>query len=88
MVYGPPGAPGYMPGQSRARGLTRAILDTFPIVKFGRTEDETVPPAAVGAKDVESAGQPASGVVVRGEGEGGEQTRPQQASSEDARSSV
>jgi hypothetical protein len=24
-------------GQSRARGLTRAILDTFPVVKFGGT---------------------------------------------------
>lgn len=30
-------------GQSRARGLTRAILDTFPVVKFGNnTADETV----------------------------------------------
>lgn len=26
--------------QSRARGLTRAILDTFPVVKFGRTADQ------------------------------------------------
>lgn len=26
--------------QSRARGLTRAILDTFPIVKFDRSEEE------------------------------------------------
>ncbi|KAH9839332.1 uncharacterized protein C8Q71DRAFT_748988 [Rhodofomes roseus] len=26
---------GSFPGQSRARGLTRAILDTFPVVKFG-----------------------------------------------------
>ena len=23
-------------GQSRARGLTRAILDTFPVIKFSR----------------------------------------------------
>ena len=29
------------PPQSRARGLTRAILDTFPIVKFGSTQ--TIP---------------------------------------------
>ncbi|KAG8758604.1 hypothetical protein FRC12_009967 [Ceratobasidium sp. 428] len=30
-VHGPAGAP-----QTRAGGLTRAILDTFPVVKFGR----------------------------------------------------
>lgn len=36
--YGPRariGGEGGTSGQSRARGLTRAILDTFPIVKFG-----------------------------------------------------
>lgn len=27
------------PGQSRARGLGRAILDTFPVVKFGTTSE-------------------------------------------------
>lgn len=41
-------------GQSRARGLTRAILDTFPVVKFGggaaaRDDDRQV------SKDVETA---------------------------------
>ncbi|KAJ7287503.1 hypothetical protein C8J57DRAFT_1284093 [Mycena rebaudengoi] len=35
-------------GQSRARGLTRAIIDTFPIVQFGSVRD---PPP----KDVESS---------------------------------
>lgn len=30
-IHGPGGAP-----QTRAAGLTRAILDTFPVVKFGR----------------------------------------------------
>lgn len=29
-------------GQSRTRGLTRAILDTFPVVKFGRGTEERV----------------------------------------------
>lgn len=29
------------PVQSRARGLTRAIVDTFPIVKFGSHESQT-----------------------------------------------
>lgn len=53
VVYGPPGTPGYIPGQSRARGLTRAILDTFPVVKFGGAADSG--PAAR-AKDVESTG--------------------------------
>ncbi|KAI0958926.1 hypothetical protein AcV7_004607 [Taiwanofungus camphoratus] len=36
--YGPRAGDGTGPGgaaQSRARGLTRAILDTFPVVKFG-----------------------------------------------------
>ncbi|KAH9892806.1 hypothetical protein C8Q73DRAFT_699539 [Cubamyces lactineus] len=43
---GPPGA------QSRARGLTRAILDTFPVVKFGRAEADADAPMA--GKDIES----------------------------------
>jgi len=38
------------PGQSRARGLGRAILDTFPVVKFG--SGEQVPPMSR-PKDVE-----------------------------------
>lgn len=46
--YGPRrGDPNWQGGvpQSRARGLTRAILDTFPIVKFDRSMEE--------AKDIE-----------------------------------
>ncbi|EAU91210.2 RING-7 protein [Coprinopsis cinerea okayama7 len=45
-------------GQSRARGLTRAILDTFPIVKFGSNVSAAAPPA----KDIESTpnGAPAT----------------------------
>ncbi|CAE6522568.1 unnamed protein product [Rhizoctonia solani] len=35
-VHGPGGAP-----QTRAGGLTRAILDTFPVVKFGRPSPPT-----------------------------------------------
>ncbi|KAI5479204.1 hypothetical protein MNV49_003898 [Pseudohyphozyma bogoriensis] len=42
--YGPRAniGPGHGRGQpqSRAGGLTRAILDTFPVVKFGRTEQD------------------------------------------------
>ena len=37
--------------QSRAKGLARAVIDTFPIVKFNRLEDE-----ARHAKDAESRG--------------------------------
>ncbi|OJT05793.1 transmembrane domain- and RING domain-containing protein 4 [Trametes pubescens] len=48
---GPQGAFG---PQSRARGLTRAILDTFPVVKFGRADAPTDAPAS--AKDIESVG--------------------------------
>ncbi|KAH7180866.1 hypothetical protein DER46DRAFT_583875 [Fusarium sp. MPI-SDFR-AT-0072] len=33
--YGPRGALGGRPRQSRAKGLARAVLDTIPIVKFG-----------------------------------------------------
>jgi hypothetical protein len=52
--YGPRarfGADG-SPPQSRARGITRAILDTFPVVKFGSTPQNTSNPEAV--KDVET----------------------------------
>lgn len=39
--YGPRNGNQGWPGepQSRARGLTRAILDTFPVVKFGTSEE-------------------------------------------------
>lgn len=33
--YGPRGALGGRPRQSRAKGLARAVLDTIPVVKFG-----------------------------------------------------
>jgi hypothetical protein len=33
--YGPRGAGGGRPRQSRAKGIARAVLDTIPIVKFG-----------------------------------------------------
>ncbi|RCI16378.1 hypothetical protein L249_2454, partial [Ophiocordyceps polyrhachis-furcata BCC 54312] len=36
--YGPRGAFGGRPRQSRAKGLARAVLDTIPIVKFGNQE--------------------------------------------------
>ncbi|PSR70731.1 hypothetical protein PHLCEN_2v13388 [Hermanssonia centrifuga] len=54
VVFGPPGSNAFVPGQSRARGITRAILDTFPIVKFGRA-DGAIQQQAI-AKDVESVG--------------------------------
>ncbi|KAI0705107.1 hypothetical protein C8T65DRAFT_653241 [Cerioporus squamosus] len=58
------GPPGTFGAQSRARGLTRAILDTFPVVKFGRTEN--VPAAPVHPKDIESAdGDPDSPVATK-----------------------
>ncbi|KIJ67796.1 hypothetical protein HYDPIDRAFT_107293 [Hydnomerulius pinastri MD-312] len=46
--------------QSRARGLGRAILDTFPVVKFGSAEDDQEPPLAR-PKDIEAP--PAENVV-------------------------
>ncbi|EKM80980.1 hypothetical protein AGABI1DRAFT_119517 [Agaricus bisporus var. burnettii JB137-S8] len=45
------------PPQGRARGLTRAILDTFPIVKFGGSRDRPVDSAmdtANSIKDMEA----------------------------------
>ncbi len=54
VVFGPPGSNAFVPGQSRARGITRAILDTFPIVKFGRAGEDIQ--QQVIAKDVESVG--------------------------------
>ncbi|CAL1707221.1 unnamed protein product [Somion occarium] len=51
---GPPG----FGAQSRARGLTRAILDTFPVVKFGRPEATTQL-----RKDVESVPDPNAGML-------------------------
>ena len=52
--YGPRGIDPTNPDeypQSRAKGLARAVLDTFPIVKFSRPEDEVRP-----TKDVETRG--------------------------------
>ncbi|KAI0779339.1 hypothetical protein C8Q74DRAFT_1446931 [Fomes fomentarius] len=45
------GGPGTFGHQSRARGLTRAILDTFPVVKFGRTDTPVDVPTQ--AKDID-----------------------------------
>jgi hypothetical protein len=44
------------PGQSRARGLTRAILDTFPVVKFNSADQRSnpAPQRDNQTKDVES----------------------------------
>ncbi|KAJ2928622.1 hypothetical protein H1R20_g8437, partial [Candolleomyces eurysporus] len=55
--YGPRarGADGGPEGQSRARGLTRAILDTFPIVKFGNLSTALTPTPR---KDIESPANP------------------------------
>ncbi|RDB25079.1 hypothetical protein Hypma_007906 [Hypsizygus marmoreus] len=50
------------PGQSRARGLTRAILDTFPIVKFGGNSTQVVNTNAPDTrKDVEARSDGSSG---------------------------
>ncbi|KZP34645.1 hypothetical protein FIBSPDRAFT_772413 [Athelia psychrophila] len=46
-------------GQSRARGLTRAILDTFPIVKFGGAAELTDSPVIV-PKDIDIESRPQS----------------------------
>lgn len=45
-----------LPGgsQSRATGLGRAILDTFPIVRFGAAQGDREDPTYAGHKDVES----------------------------------
>ncbi|GJE92146.1 E3 ubiquitin protein ligase [Phanerochaete sordida] len=52
-TFGPGGTAFITAPQSRARGVTRAILDTFPIVKFGRADDAGV--AVHVPKDVEAA---------------------------------
>ena len=55
--YGPRRNGGNGPGQSRARGLTRAILDTFPIVKFGNStpnENNDPSPQSRPSKDPET----------------------------------
>ncbi|KAF7964967.1 hypothetical protein HWV62_1302 [Athelia sp. TMB] len=44
-------------GQSRARGLTRAILDTFPIVKFNRSSADPNESPVIVPKDIESRPQ-------------------------------
>ncbi|OBZ70807.1 Receptor y region, transmembrane domain- and RING domain-containing protein 4 [Grifola frondosa] len=51
VVFGGPPGSGFGAAQSRARGLTRAILDTFPVVKFGRNEAAPADPAR--PKDLE-----------------------------------
>ncbi|KAL2891384.1 Receptor homology region,transmembrane domain- and RING domain-containing protein 1 [Ceratocystis lukuohia] len=48
--YGPRESLGNQPGQSRARGLARAVLGTLPIIKFG----DPVPPKSERMNDVES----------------------------------
>ncbi|KAL5615111.1 hypothetical protein BROUX41_005171 [Berkeleyomyces rouxiae] len=48
--YGPRESQGTQPGQSRARGLARAVLGTLPIIKFG----DPVPTKADRMNDVES----------------------------------
>ncbi|KAI0339775.1 hypothetical protein BDW22DRAFT_1431273 [Trametopsis cervina] len=54
-AFGAGGGSNYGPAQSRARGLTRAILDTFPVVKFGRADPMDDHSRSVPMKDVESA---------------------------------
>jgi len=44
-------------GQSRARGLTRAILDTFPVVKFNGSEHDQNESPVIVPKDLESRPQ-------------------------------
>ena len=58
-------------GQSRARGLTRAILDTFPVIKFSRPPMEQRDSAAAPKPYDANAGLPIEsamemGQVVRG----------------------
>nr|VWO99597.1 Transcriptional repressor TUP1 [Ganoderma boninense] len=60
---GPEGASG---SQSRARGLTRAILDTFPVVKFGRADAGPEAHVPGPAKDIESAGSTDTSVSMAG----------------------
>jgi hypothetical protein len=54
--YGPRMVNGDIPGgsQSRARGLGRAILDTFPIVTFGTAQVDRDNSTYAGHKDVEA----------------------------------
>ncbi|KAF8235994.1 hypothetical protein L208DRAFT_1253916 [Tricholoma matsutake] len=55
--YGPRRNGGNGASQSRAKGLTRAILDTFPIVKFGSSTSEgntSTPAHSIPSKDVET----------------------------------
>ena len=51
--------------QSRARGLTRAILDTFPIVKFGNLPTALESNSTHHGKDVESSGGPLELTLTR-----------------------
>ncbi|TFK44720.1 hypothetical protein BDQ12DRAFT_673454 [Crucibulum laeve] len=59
--YGPRarmGGDGEGPPQGRARGLARAVIDTFPIVKFGTSNQNSTPRGAQHErdKDMESGG--------------------------------
>ncbi|KZT28992.1 hypothetical protein NEOLEDRAFT_1154075 [Neolentinus lepideus HHB14362 ss-1] len=45
-------------GQSRAQGLGRAILDTFPVVKFGRNDGGQNSSDDMGLKDIEQGETP------------------------------
>lgn len=58
-TFGPGGTAFITAPQSRARGLTRAILDTFPVVKFDRTDGAAMP--AHVPKDVEATGTDSKG---------------------------
>ncbi|KUI60672.1 E3 ubiquitin-protein ligase RNF13 [Cytospora mali] len=42
--YGPRSGLGGRPGQSRARGLARAVLETIPIIKFGDSDPPKLDP--------------------------------------------
>ncbi|TFK21960.1 hypothetical protein FA15DRAFT_54519 [Coprinopsis marcescibilis] len=63
--YGPRvgGLDGESGGQSRARGLTRAILDTFPVVKFGSSSDSAE--SARQVKDIESSTDTHAGIALQ-----------------------
>ena len=90
--YGPRAAlnrngAGGRPPQSRAGGLTRAILDTFPVVKFGRsTEDQERDGADVEAAPKEVELDQISGKDVVRESEmiegGGGDTKSKEAADE------
>lgn len=55
------------PGRSRAGGLTRAILDTFPVIQFGRTTSSAEEPKGVDVElgTVQSKGESEDGKTQR-----------------------